>query len=40
MLELCEQFGFYLYGMMPGFYDEQSGRLLQVDGLFLRSLKP
>jgi FkbM family methyltransferase len=37
MLELCEQIGFDLYGLIPGFYEEHSGRLLQVDGLFLRS---
>lgn len=37
MLALCEQFGFGLYGLMPGFYEESSGRLLQMDGLFLRT---
>lgn len=37
MLELCEETGFGLYGLMPGFYDEVSGQLLQVDGLFLRA---
>jgi FkbM family methyltransferase len=37
MLELTERNGFELYGLMPGFYEERSGRLLQADGLFLRS---
>jgi FkbM family methyltransferase len=37
MLELCEQVGFELYGLMPGFYEAKTGRLLQVDGLFLRT---
>jgi FkbM family methyltransferase len=39
MLELCDQFGFNLYGLIPGFYEKHSGRLLQLDGLFLRSAK-
>lgn len=37
MLELTERYGFELYGLVPGFYEEKSGRLLQADGLFLRS---
>ncbi len=37
ILELCEGLGFQLYGLIPGFYEEQSGRLLQMDGLFLRN---
>jgi FkbM family methyltransferase len=36
-LELCEKLGFELHGLIPGFYDEKSGRLLQMDGLFLRN---
>jgi FkbM family methyltransferase len=39
MLDLCEQCGFDLYGLMPGFYEQSSGRLLQIDGLFLRAVK-
>ncbi len=37
ILELCEGLGFYLHGLIPGFYEEKSGRLLQMDGLFLRN---
>jgi FkbM family methyltransferase len=37
ILELCEALGFQLYGLIPGFYEETSGKLLQMDGLFLRS---
>jgi FkbM family methyltransferase len=37
LLELCEQLGFELHGLIPGFYEEKSGRLLQVDGLFVRA---
>jgi hypothetical protein len=37
MLELCEGLGFQLHGLIPGFYEEKSGRLLQMDGLFLRN---
>jgi FkbM family methyltransferase len=36
MLEVCETAGFTLQGLIPGFHDAKSGRLLQVDGLFLR----
>lgn len=36
ILELCEGLGFQLHGVIPGFYEERSGRLLQMDGLFLR----
>ncbi len=36
MLEVCETAGFALHGLVPGFHDAASGRLLQVDGLFLR----
>jgi FkbM family methyltransferase len=37
ILELCEGLGFQLHGFIPGFYEETSGRLLQMDGLFLRN---
>jgi FkbM family methyltransferase len=37
ILELCEGLGFQLHGLIPGFYEEKSGKLLQMDGLFLRS---
>ena len=37
ILELCEGLGFQLHGLIPGFYEEKSGRLLQMDGLFLRT---
>jgi FkbM family methyltransferase len=37
VLELCADFGFELHGVIPGFYDEQSGGLLQMDGLFLKN---
>jgi FkbM family methyltransferase len=40
MLERCESLGFQLHGLIPGFYEEKSGRLLQVDGLFLRDGTP
>lgn len=36
MLDLCHSLGFALYGLIPGFYDDKTGRLLQMDGLFLR----
>ena len=36
ILELCENLGFQLYGLIPGFFDEKTGRLLQMDGLFLK----
>ena len=37
ILELCEGLGFQLHGFIPGFYEEKTGRLLQMDGLFLRT---
>jgi FkbM family methyltransferase len=40
ILELCEGFGFRLHGLIPGIYDEKSGGLLQMDGLFLRNGAP
>ena len=37
MLELCENLGFRLHGLIPGFFEEKTGRLLQmVAGFFLR----
>jgi FkbM family methyltransferase len=36
MLELCENLGFRLHGLIPGFFEEKTGRLLQMDGFFLR----
>jgi FkbM family methyltransferase len=40
ILELAENLGFQLYGLIPGFFDEKSGRLLQMDGLFLKADNP
>ena len=40
MLELCEDLGFELYGLIPGFYDEKTARLLQMDGLFVKITPP
>jgi hypothetical protein len=37
ILEICERLDFQLHGLIPGFYDEKSGGLLQMDGLFLRN---
>jgi FkbM family methyltransferase len=37
ILELCERLDFQLHGLIPGFHDEDSGGLLQMDGLFLRN---
>ena len=36
ILELCDNLGFQLHGLIPGFFEEKTGRLLQMDGLFLR----
>jgi FkbM family methyltransferase len=36
MLDLCQDLGFELHGLIPGFCDRSSGKLLQADGLFLR----
>jgi FkbM family methyltransferase len=36
ILDLCENLGFQLHGLIPGFFEEKTGRLLQMDGLFLR----
>ena len=40
ILELCEGLGFQLHGLIPGFCEEKTGRLLQMDGLFLRNGAP
>jgi len=40
MLEMCEGLGFQLHGLIPGIYEQKSGRLLQMDGLFLRNGTP
>lgn len=37
MLSLCEELHFELHGLIPGFFDRNSGKLLQMDGLFLRA---
>jgi FkbM family methyltransferase len=36
MIERLEQLGFGLHALLPGFVDPQSGRTLQVDGVFVR----
>jgi FkbM family methyltransferase len=36
MIEYLKSLGFSLFGMVPGFRDPHSGRLLQVDGFFTR----
>ncbi len=35
-LEKMEQLGYYLYTLIPFFFDMNTGRLLQMDGIFLR----
>jgi FkbM family methyltransferase len=37
MLDLCESLGFELHGVIPGFYDMKTARLLQMDGLFIKA---
>jgi FkbM family methyltransferase len=37
ILDLSEMLGFQLHGLLPGFHDQKSGALLQIDGLFLRT---
>jgi hypothetical protein len=37
MIVFLEQLGFSLYGIIPGFTDIKTGKMLQMDGLFLRS---
>jgi hypothetical protein len=36
ILRIMEEWGFALYALLPAFTDPQSGRMLQVDGLFFR----
>jgi FkbM family methyltransferase len=36
MVSLLEQLGFELFGIVPGFKNKRTGRLLQVDGFFVR----
>lgn len=36
IINLLQSFGFNLHSLENGFYDEESGKLLQVDGLFFR----
>lgn len=36
MIERMRELGFALYGVIPGFADEETGRLMQADGIFLR----
>jgi FkbM family methyltransferase len=37
LLDLMERSGFEAYGFVPGFVDPQSGRMLQMDGVFFRN---
>ena len=37
MIKYLRSFGYELYAIVPGFTDKNSGRMLQMDGLFLRS---
>jgi len=39
MINLVGDIGFELYALFPGFVDESSGRMLQVDGIFFRKTK-
>ena len=36
MIEKIQKAGFELYGLVPGFTDINSGRLLQADGIFIK----
>jgi FkbM family methyltransferase len=36
MINLIEDIGFTIYSLEPGFYDKNTGQLLQVDGIFFR----
>jgi FkbM family methyltransferase len=38
LLETMAGSGFEIYGFVPGFVDPASGRMLQIDGVFFRSL--
>jgi FkbM family methyltransferase len=37
MISFVQSHGYDLFGIVPGFQDERTGRLLQVDGLFIRA---
>jgi len=37
MIAFVQDHGYELFAIVPGFQDERTGRLLQVDGLFVRS---
>lgn len=37
MIKLLESFGYSLFSLENGFYDEKSGKLLQVDGIFFKT---
>ncbi len=39
LLERIEKAGFELYGLLPGFSDEETGQMLQVDGIFFRKIE-
>lgn len=36
MLDIMEELGYGLQGILPGFSDEESGRMLQVNGIFFK----
>jgi hypothetical protein len=36
MLEKVDALGYELYAVIPGFTDMKSGRLLQLDGIFIQ----
>jgi hypothetical protein len=36
MLNLINSLGFTIYSLEPGFYDKNTGQLLQADGIFYR----
>jgi len=37
LMAMIEASGFQLWSIVPGFFDQQSGRLLQCDGIFFRT---
>jgi FkbM family methyltransferase len=37
MINLLENLGYYFYAVIPGLTDMQTGRLLQMDGIFFKS---
>jgi FkbM family methyltransferase len=38
MLDFLEDLGYKLYAIIPGFSDKKTGRLLQMDGIFIKNL--